>query len=172
MCVLNTTLPFRNDPDSSLIHINLWGHFRKGRVVFKTHTTCDRLDWVATLVKNRITKVDMSWPFHGTCQNKTCDWHRLLAHFVRIGEDWVLGWRPRSDDNVLPMRPNQCAMCIRYNKRYRSLLKKHTVQALRCANLQKRNQSLLNQIGELETQIKNRKDMISMTPLVVRCELS
>ena len=114
----------------------------------------------------------MSWPFHGACQNKTCDWHSLLTHFVRIGEDWVLGWGPRSDDKVLPTQPNPCAMCIRYDKRVRSLVKKHTAQALMCTNLQKRNQSLLNQIGELETQIKNRKDMISMTPLVVRCELS
>jgi len=43
VCVLNTTLPFRKWPHRLMWMSEESGSFRKGRVVFKTHTTCDRL---------------------------------------------------------------------------------------------------------------------------------
>ncbi len=98
----------------------------------------------------------------------------MLINFGRIGENLMTSnWpRPLPDNKVFIPLPTPCAMCRRYKKKHRSLVKKHKSKVMMCSTLESRNRAIRDEISELQTQIKNRKNMISMPPFVIPCELS
>ncbi len=91
----------------------------------------------------------------------------MLINFGRIGENLMTSnWpRPLPDNKVFIPLPTPCAMCRRYKKKYKS-------QVRMCSTLESNNRAIRDEIRELQTQIKNRQNMISTPPFVIPCELS